>query len=60
MTDVITFDNGKVLNLSDLPENLQKKIRQYAMLDILKDQAKDSINAQRIDINKYFNYVYLK
>ena len=55
MTDILKFTNGRTINLKTLPKELQERIYKYATLDILKDQAKENINAQRIDIEKYIN-----
>ncbi len=55
MTDLITMTDGNIFKLELLPDDLQKQIKNYAMMDILKDQAKEGILAKRIDINKYLN-----
>ena len=42
--DLLT-KTGEVIKLELLPEELQKKIQNYACIDILKDQAKEKIKA---------------
>ncbi len=50
--DNLILPDGKLMPISDLPENLQKKIQQYAALDIYKDRAKEVIEANQVDINE--------
>ena len=53
MTDLIKYKNGTMIDLNTLPAELQERIKQYAVIDILKDEAKADIQANRIDIEQY-------
>lgn len=55
MIDLVKFDTGKMIDLADLPPSLQKRIRQYAIIEILTDEAKEDIKANRIDIGQYLS-----
>ena len=55
MTDLIAFANGKTIDLKKLPKELQKRINEFAVIDILKDQAKEKIKAKQIKISKFVN-----
>jgi len=52
MVDMISTESN-VIDLKKLPPDLQERIRNYAVLDILKDQAKESIKAKQINVEKY-------
>ena len=53
MTDLIQYEPGTMIDLNTLPAELQARIKQYAVIDILKDEAKADIQANRIDIEQY-------
>lgn len=53
MTDLIQYAPGTMIDLNTLPAELQERIKQYAVIDILKDEAKADIQANRIDIEQY-------
>jgi len=53
MTDLIQYEPGTMIDLASLPAELQERIKQYAVIDILKDEAKADIQANRIDIDQY-------
>jgi len=55
MNDVIRYTNGTMIDFASLPEELQERIRQYAVIDILKDEAKADIQANRVDIDQYID-----
>jgi len=55
MTPLIKYGTDTLLDLKSLPADLQERIKQYAALDILKDEAKADIQASRIDIDKYLS-----
>ena len=52
MNDLILPD-GKLIPVNQLPVDLQEKIRRYAVLDIYKDQAREIIEADQVDIDEY-------
>ncbi len=52
--DILKIDD-KVIDLNKLPADVQAKIRKLAVIDILKDSAKDEIKANNIDVDKYVN-----
>ena len=53
MTDLIKYEPGTMIDLNTLPAELQARIKQYAVIDILKDEVKADIQANRIDIEQY-------
>jgi site-specific recombinase XerD len=53
MTDLIKYKPGTMIDLNTLPAELQARIKQYAVIDILKDEVKADIQANRIDIDQY-------
>lgn len=50
MTDLIQYTPVPIIDLKILPAELQERIKQYAVIDILKDEIKADIQANRIDI----------
>ena len=53
MTDLIQYKPGAMIDLDTLPAELQARIKQFAVIDILKDEVKADIQANRIDIEQY-------
>jgi len=53
MVNLIKYKPGTILDFDKLPPDLQDRIKQYAVIDILKDEAKAGIQANRIDIEQY-------
>lgn len=51
-TDLIRT-SGELISFEALPKDLQDKIRQYAAVDLLKDEVKDNLKAGRVNVDKY-------
>ncbi len=60
MVELIPVED-KIISLQNLPPALQQKIKRYAMVDILKDQAKENIKAKQINLSKFIQqWIQLK